>query len=275
MGAYSTAYSAKIFYDRGYPYHSFFNSHSIYDSYMFLIEADGKRLWHTGDYRDHGYLGKGLYPTLHRYASNIDLLITEGTTLKRGDLCIRESEVSRRMACVMSAFKYVLVLASATDIERLASVKTAALKARKGLYHTGGMMGRAMRIFTHREAKKSKGLFDFHFKYVGEDDPKLGEMQKKGFVLVTGASHLDFVKKMCQGLSSSEVLLIYSAWDGYYKDPLQVKQNPAYRDFREAFPNVVDIHTSGHASRECIKKVIDIVKPKEVICIHKEAGAEL
>lgn len=109
----------------------------------------------------------------------------------------------------------------------------------------------------------------------GEDDPKLGEMQKKGFVLVTGASHLDFVKKMCQGLSSSEVLLIYSAWDGYYKDPLQVKQNPAYRDFREAFPNVVDIHTSGHASRECIKKVIDIVKPKEVICIHKEAGAEL
>ena len=164
---------------------------------------------------------------------------------------------------------------SATDIERLASVKTAALKARKGLYYTGGMMGRAMRIFTHREAKSSKGLFAFHFKYVGEDDPKLGEMQKKGFVLVTGASHLDFVKKMCQGLSSSEVLLIYSAWDGYYKDPLQVKQNPAYRNFREAFPNVVDIHTSGHASRECIKKVIDIVKPKEVICIHKEAGAEL
>lgn len=49
----------------------FFNSHSIYDSYMVLIEADGKRIWHTGDYRDHGYLGKGLYPTLHRYASNI------------------------------------------------------------------------------------------------------------------------------------------------------------------------------------------------------------
>lgn len=113
----------QIFYDRGYPYHSFFNSHSIYDSYMVLIEADGKRIWHTGDYRDHGYLGKGLYPTLHRYASNIDLLITEGTTLKRGDLCIQESEVSRRMACVMSAFKYVIVLASATDIERLASVK--------------------------------------------------------------------------------------------------------------------------------------------------------
>ena len=25
----------------------FYNCHSIYDSYMFLIEADGKRIWHT------------------------------------------------------------------------------------------------------------------------------------------------------------------------------------------------------------------------------------
>ena len=253
----------------------FFNSHSIYDSYMFLIEADGKRIWHTGDYRDHGYLGKGLYPTLQVNASNIDLLITEGTTLKRGDLCIHEKEVSRRMACVMRAFKYVIVLVSATDMERLASIKTAAHEAHKVLYFTGGMMGRAMRIFTHREAELSKGLFAFHPKYVGENDSKLDGMRKKGFVLMTGASHLDFVKKMCQGLPSSEVLFIYSAWDGYYKDPMQVKQNPAYRDFREAFSNVVDIHTSGHASRKCIEKVIEIVKPKDVICIHKEAEAEL
>ncbi len=253
----------------------FFNSHSIYDSYMFLIEAGGKRIWHTGDYRDHGYLGKGLYPTLRRYASNIDLLITEGTTLKRGDLCIHECEVSRRMACVMSAFKYVVVLVSATDIERLTSVKEAARKAHKKLYFTGGMMGRAMRIFTQREAKLSKGLFAFHPKYVGQGDSKLDEMRQKGFVLMTGASHLDFVRKVCQGLPSSEVLFIYSAWDGYYKDPLQVRQNPAYRDFREAFSNVVDIHTSGHASRMCIEKVIETIKPKDVICIHKEAGAEL
>ncbi len=42
----------------------FFNCHSIYDSYMFLIEADGKRIWHTGDYREHGYMGKRLFPTL-------------------------------------------------------------------------------------------------------------------------------------------------------------------------------------------------------------------
>ena len=41
----------------------FFNCHSIYESYMFLVETAGKRIWHTGDYRAHGYMGKGLYPT--------------------------------------------------------------------------------------------------------------------------------------------------------------------------------------------------------------------
>lgn len=57
--------------------------------------------------------------------------------------------------------------------------------------------------------------------------------------------------------------------------PEQVKANPKYKVFREMFHNVVDIHTSGHADRATIKKVIEIINPKEVICIHKEADAEL
>ena len=137
------------------------------------------------------------------------------------------------------------------------------------------MMSRAMRIFTQREAEVSKGLFEFHPKFVKDgDDPKVKTMRQKGFVLVTGV-HQSHAEYICEGLPASEVLLIYSVWEGYYKEPTQVKLNPRYKIIRELYNNVVDIHTSGHASRECIKKVIDIVKPKEVICIHKEAGAEL
>lgn len=49
----------------------FFNCHSIYDSHMFLIEADGKRIWHTGDYREHGYMGKGLFPILKVHIKSV------------------------------------------------------------------------------------------------------------------------------------------------------------------------------------------------------------
>ena len=252
----------------------FFSYHSIYDSYMLLIEADGKRIWHTGDYRAHGYLGKGLAKVLSAYAKDIDVLITEGTNLKNPEPCIHESEVSSRMSHVMQAFKYVFVLASSTDIDRLATIKKAAKEAHKELYINSAYMKETMRIFTEREAMASKGLFEFHPKFAAERS--FDRMRRNGFVLVTGVGKYDDVAMMRMQLPDSETILIYSSWDGYYKIPEQVKVNPMYRMFRESFNNVVDIHTSGHADRETIKKVIEIVNPKEkVIAIHKDADASL
>lgn len=252
----------------------FFCSHSAYDCYMLLIEADGKRVWHTGDFREHGYLGKGLMPTIKYYATDIDVLITEGTMLDRHDECIHEREVSRKMAMVMEAFKYVVVLASSTDIERLASIKQAARSAKKDYYISNKFMRKTMSIFTRREASNSKGLFDFHPKFVKFDAN--ATMQRRGFVFIATATQLANVQDICDDLTPSEVVLIYSTWDGYYKDPEQVKANPRYKYFHNAFGNVVDIHTSGHADRETLARVITAINPKEsIIGIHKDPGTSL
>ncbi len=258
----------------------FFNCHSIYDSHMFLIEADGKRIWHMGDYREHGYMGKGLIPTLNKYATDIDVLITEGTMLKRGDKCIHENEVSKKMASVMQAFKYVFVLASATDIERLAAIKEATKCANtkcanKILCVWAKFIDKTMKFFTERESKASRGLFSFDPLFFSHKH--INKLNRRGFTMVVGTSQplMDRVKDLLDKLPQEETLLIYSTWDGYYKDPEQVKANPKYKEFRDMFHNVVDIHTSGHADRQTIKKVIKTINPKEVICIHKEADAEL
>lgn len=251
----------------------FFNCHSIYDSHMFLIEADGKRIWHMGDYRQHGYLGKGLLPTLKAYATDIDVLITEGTMLKREDKCIHEHDVSKKMANVMQAFKYVFVLASATDIERLASIKEATKVTKKPLVVWSKFMKRTMEYFTEHESKLSHGLFSFDPLFYS--DRLYRKLKRAGMVMVAGTSQKDRVEDLLTRLPQDETLLIYSSWDGYYKDPEQVKVNPKYKEFREIFHNVVDIHTSGHADRDTIKKVVETVKPKEVICIHKETDSKL
>ena len=251
----------------------FFTCHSIYDAHMFLVEADGKRIWHTGDYRQHGYMGKGLFPMLRRYATDIDVLITEGTMLGRKDKCIHECEVSRKMASVMQAFKYVFVLASATDIERLASIKVAAENVKKPLCILSSFMKRAMKFFTERESSLSRGLFSFAPRFY--TDKLYGKLKHRGFTMVVGTSQVDRVKKLLDSLPQEETLLIYSTWDGYYKNAEQIKANSKYKEFREMFYNVVDIHTSGHADKATIRKVIETVRPKEVICIHKEAGATL
>ena len=251
----------------------FFNCHSIYDSYMFLIEAEGKRIWHTGDYRAHGYMGKGLFPTLKKYATNIDVLITEDTMLNHDEKCIHENTVSKKMAHIMKTFKYVFVLASATNIERLASIKEAAKNAGKSLYIWSLFLKKTMETFTEREATLSKGLFSFNPLWY--NNSCLQKMMQTGMVMVVGVSQKNRISALLQSLPQEETLLIYSSWDGYYKIPEQIKANPGYKNFRDMFHHVIDIHTSGHADRQTIMKVIKTVNPKDVICIHKEADAHL
>ncbi len=252
----------------------FFNCHSIYDSYMFLIEADGKRVWHMGDYRQHGWMGGKLLQLLRWRATNIDTLITEGTMLGREEECITEKEVSEKMAHVMRSFKYVFVLTSATDIERLASINMAARQVNRPIYVSSGLLNAAMKIFTRREAKTLGDLFYFRPRYY-DAFKHLESMKQQGFVMITNVGKLADMDYLRRELSEAETLLIYSSWDGYYKDPEQVSINPMYAMFRGAFHNVVDIHTSGHADRKTIKQVIETVHPKEVICIHKEKGQSL
>lgn len=74
----------------------YFVSHSAYDAYMFLIETNNKRILHTGDFRGHGYLSKGLFSTIKELIlkrGKIDFFITEGTMLTRLDERVRHDLV--------------------------------------------------------------------------------------------------------------------------------------------------------------------------------------
>ena len=204
----------------------FYCCHSSFEAYMFLIEADGKRIWHTGDFRGHGYLSKGLYKTLETYARDIDTLIIEGTMLGRDEQCSTEAAISRRMA---------------------------------------------MTYATHQFGKHFS-MMNFDVKYVD----LMGRLPSNGFVIPVNASQMERVQSALQRLNPSETLLIYSSWDGYYKDPEQVAVNPRYKQFRDMFDNVVDLHTSGHSDRKTLARVINTIHPKEsIIGIHKEPDTSL
>lgn len=64
--------------------------HSACDSYLFLIEADGKRILYTGDFRLHGFRGKAI-PKILRKIGKVDAIITEGTTLSRSSTPCRRN----------------------------------------------------------------------------------------------------------------------------------------------------------------------------------------
>jgi len=244
--------------------------HSSIEAFMFLIEADGKRIWHTGDFRYHGYLGKSLFKMLETYARNIDTLIIEGTMLGREDKCITEDEVSKQMAQVMQEYKNVFILVSSTNIERLVAIRRAAeqVNRRTDLYLCSGFIDKTMSIGRRTMSNNSRSFFNF---------PRVsfielsGDLPQSGFIIPVPLSKMDDVGSVLSKLNPDETVLIFSSWDGYYKDPEQIAANPRYKQFHEMFDNVVDIHTSGHADRQTLAQAITIINPKEsIIGIHKD-----
>ena len=106
----------------------------------------------------------------------------------------------------MKAFKYVFVLASATDIERLAAIKQASIDAAKPLYIWSLFMKKTMEYFTERESKASKGLFSFEPLFY--NDRMWSKLKQTGMTMVVGTSQMDRVKVLLDKLPQEETLLI-------------------------------------------------------------------
>lgn len=61
----------------------FLNDHSAYDAYSLLIEADGRRLFYSGDLRGHGRKARIFQQFLKNPPTDIEVLLMEGTTIGR------------------------------------------------------------------------------------------------------------------------------------------------------------------------------------------------
>ncbi len=111
----------------------FLVDHSAYDAYALLVEADGRRLFYSGDFRAHGRKAALLEKLIAAPPAGIDALLLEGTTLGRPDAGSRaptEADVEEQLATEMAtAAGMVLVCASAQNIDRMVSLYRAAKRA--------------------------------------------------------------------------------------------------------------------------------------------------
>jgi len=261
----------------------YFVSHSAYDAYMFVIEADGKRILHTGDFRGHGYLSKGLLPTIKKYIlskGKIDFLITEGTMLSRiNEKVMTEDELKHKVIEVMKQYKNVFIMSSSTDLERLASFYSANSEMKNRPFITDNFQKKVLEIFTKTAGEKVPSLFKFNDVYnYWEGNKKLIKwMKDTGFCMMVRKSNKttkfdDFYKNLKPLFKPEETILIYSMWSQYI-NPKGKHLNKAYFDFVNLFPNMIKIHTSGHASADTLVDVCNTVNPSTgIIPIHSETS---
>lgn len=258
----------------------FFVSHSAYDAYMFLVEANGKKIVHTGDFRGHGYLSKGLLPTIEKLIlprGKVDFLITEGTMLSRlGERVMSENELQKEAAKIMTRYKNVFVMCSSTDMERLASFYAANKYLKYRLLVCDRFQKKVFEIFTE-SAGNHTSLFRFDKAYVfNPANTKLMDwMEDKGFCMFVRATDKfeNYYQKLVFRLTSDETVLIYSMWKEYINEKGK-HAIQRYIDFVSMFPHIETLHTSGHASAESLAEVCNLVNPSlGVIPIHSEDSA--
>jgi ribonuclease J len=260
----------------------YYVSHSAPDAYMFVIECDGRTILHTGDFRDHGYRGKGLEPTIRKYIAprNIDVLVTEGTMLGRDDgRMMSEETLCQQLTELMRKYKYVFVMCTTQDADRISSINRA----------TDTVGGRRMLVDGYQymvleafEEELGQGKF-FRYQYNRKCyyrkhwDYVLDKDCKRGFTMLVrnNRSMRKSLDEMMPLLDKEQCCLVYSQFKGYI-DPKHTAFMQSAYDFINAYDWKIEyLHTSGHASLETLTTVCNLVNPRlAIIPIHREAGSD-
>ncbi len=252
----------------------FFVSHSAADSYMLLIECDDKRVLHTGDLREHGFLGKGLEKTLKKYVGQVDVLITEGTMLSRDDGHTRsENEIQTEMYDLMTRYKNVFVLCSSTNFDRLAGLHKANARFR----------GRSFvcDLYQNEQFKTLAKYYGRYFDlYVIDDAVEMSlrkvnvhkRMIENGFTMIVrdNPTFRKWIAFLMLLLDPAKTVLVYSQYKGYLDEQAKLQE------FVKMFgSNMAYVHTSGHATRKTLQKICTLLNPKTaIIPIHKDSGSD-
>jgi len=259
--------------------------HSAFDAYMFIIEAEGEVIVHTGDFRAHGVLGKNLFSDLEEVLvqrglkDNVDILITEGTMMARLDEAVMtEEELKDKAVQLMNEpeNKYVFLLCSSTNMESLASFCWAAYELNRRMFVSPYVYKQILGYRATAGKENPKFIFPGanRFEPMDRINPKLdgGKTQMEymkehgGIILLRrGAADLE---KM-EFFKDDNPLLIYSMWHGYID---KEKCPDTYEEDLGALVNnfrCEELHTSGHADAPTITKMIKIINPGQgVIPIH-------
>ncbi len=133
---------------------------------MFLVEADGKRVLHTGDFRGHGYLSKNLLPMLRKYIvpQGVDVLICEGTMLNREEKnIVHENDLKFKAVKLMRRYKNIFVLCPSTDMDRLATFHAANRQMRCRPFVCDEYQKKLLGLFAETAGKKSD-LYELDYK---------------------------------------------------------------------------------------------------------------
>jgi len=252
--------------------------HSGFDAYAFLIEAEGKRVFYSGDFRGHGKKSSLFDRFIADSPEDIDYLIMEGTGIEGKDCDYeKEDELRDRLITIFKQKRGLVFFAcSSQNIDRISSLYSACRRSGRILVldpytvHLLDVLRKRAPSIPQFDFKDIRVFFtsDSNTRRLADDkilykykDSKItyDEIEEKKDSLVVKPSYgirKAFAKK---GYIEGSTL-IYSMWSGYFDN------EKLFWDEYGISP--MHIHTSGHAGVQQLKKFANALNPTTIIPVH-------
>lgn len=263
--------------------------HSAFDALAFLIEADGKRVFYSGDFRGHGRKSVLFKQMLKNPPKDIDCLLLEGTMIGRSKQAYSdEQDIERMIIGILKQHDNVTFISlSSQNIDRLVSAYRACLKTDSIFVidaYTAFVLEKLsnvsksipqyswrnvrVKFFNHHVvALKNSGHSDLVNKYSKSkiDISEIKRNRSKILILARDNSIFPLLINKIGDIQGSKI--IYSMWEGYLTD--KFKTYCAQEGL-----TIEQIHTSGHAVVEDLQSFSAALKPRMLVPIHTFEAAK-
>lgn len=251
--------------------------HSAFDSYMLLIECEGKKALYTGDFRANG---RGEFDGLLKNLPAVDVLIIEGTTLSREEISrnIEEEKLEQIGTDFLRKFSGpAFVYCSSTNVDRLITARniagntgrifledvyTARIAARSGVAEIAPRRGMVYAFQTDNSDRQHAYLEEFSSAKIGR-----ASIAEKNFLMTVRPSMTRYLEKMSELLSFQNGVIFYALWKGYQEQE-STKNFLHFMEQRGCKIHV--LHTSGHADCKSVDALVERVSPRIIVPVHTE-----
>ncbi len=246
--------------------------HSAFDAYAFKIEAGGVSVYHTGDFRTHGFRSGKFSKLMGKYVGKVDCVVSEGTNVKRiTKEAEKESDLQKRFIEFFKNNYANVVYLSSTNIDRIFSLYHAALEAKKPFLVDEYQKGVMDTIVDDGGLWNKSSLYQYGkftpYAVSQNINPTLKKLiENKGYVLIARVgAHFDKIIDMLPG----EKTKYLSMWDGY----VDVTKKGVYNEAlaKALGDKFIKMHTSGHSDVKSMREVFRLLHPKTIIPIHTES----
>ena len=269
----------------------YLNDHSAFDAYSLLVEADGRRLFYSGDFRGHGRKARLFEELCADSPVGVDVLIMEGTHVRSDashDLLAPETESeleARFIELARSTTGAVMVCGSAQNLDRLVRVFRAARRSGRtlvvDLYGASvaaatrpsipqpGFDGLAVYVPNRQRilVKEANEFQRVHQIRSVRVFPEQLAAEPGRFMFHLPSSTVPELIRA--GILDASSAVAWSLWEGYLARPSG--QRLVALLAQQEIP-LVQLHTSGHASVADLRRLVEAFGARCVVPIHSESA---